>query len=259
MGRKISKEDRIVLWQGAALWAFDILPQLEPRPNRTHKHHAFQITIAGPNGHANILTEEGLFTGSVVLIAPDFPHAIKPEGRIALLFVEPESRAGFGLRRILGDRSAASLPPMPEVVRELDPIWNTSATSDPEMIGIGKRVLELLLGPQVPDFALDPRISRVLDWLAKADERAITSGNAASVACLSKSRFSHLFVEETGLPFRSYVLWCRLMKAVQWVAAGDNLTAAAHHAGFADSAHFSRTFHRMFGVAADTMWLRSPG
>lgn len=256
MGRKISKEDRIVLWQGASLWAFDILPQLEPRSNRMHAHHAFQITLAGPGGTANIRTQERLFEGPVVLIAPDFPHAIEPEGRIALLFVEPESRVGVGLQRLLGDRSAASLPAMPEVVKELSPIWSTPPPNDPEMVGIGTRILELLLGPQEPDLALDHRIARVLDWLAKADEDAITSSNAASVACLSESRFSHLFVEETGLPFRTYVLWRRLMKAVECVAAGDSLTAAAHQAGFSDSAHFSRTFHRMFGVPADAMWLR---
>ena len=37
---------------------------------------------------------------------------------------------------------------------------------------------------------------------------------------------------------------------VRVVAGGASLTAAAHEAGFADSAHFSRTFRRMFGVAA---------
>jgi AraC family transcriptional regulator len=61
---------------------------------------------------------------------------------------------------------------------------------------------------------------------------------------------SHLFVEQTGLPFRTYLLWLRLTKAVESMAAGASLTEAAHEAGFADSAHFSRTFRRMFGVAA---------
>ena len=34
------------------------------------------------------------------------------------------------------------------------------------------------------------------------------------------------------------------------VAKGKSLTTAAHEAGFADSAHFSRTFKRMFGIPA---------
>jgi AraC-like DNA-binding protein len=256
MTRKISSDDRIVLWQGASLWVFDILPLQGPRANRMHSHHAFQLTLAA-GGTANIRTEDGLFVGPVVLIAPDHPHAIEPEGRVALLFVEPESRAGAGLKRLLGDRSIASLPPMPEVVAELAPMWASPPPADRGVQTIGNRILDRLLGPQPADAVLDPRIQRVLDWMSQASEGSITAAKAASVACLSESRFSHLFVEETGLPFRTYVLWRRLMQAVERRAAGESLTEAAHQAGFSDSAHFSRTFLRMFGIPADTMWLRS--
>jgi AraC-like DNA-binding protein len=48
------------------------------------------------------------------------------------------------------------------------------------------------------------------------------------------------------------------MRAVDRMAAGDSLTAAAHHAGFSDSAHFSRTFHRMFGLPAAWLELVRP-
>lgn len=81
----------------------------------------------------------------------------------------------------------------------------------------------------------------------------MTATEAAGVACLSESRFSHLFVREVGLPFRTFLLWRRLMRAVEGMAAGRSLTAAAHEAGFSDSAHFSRAFRRMFGLPAD--WL----
>ena len=255
MARKISSDDRIVLWQGASLWVFDIPSLRGPRTNQMHAHHAFQLTLA-TGGIANIRTEDGLFEGPVVLIAPDHPHAIEPEGRVTLLFVEPESRAGAGLRRLLGDRNIARLPPMHEAVADLAPMWERPPPSTGEVRDIGNRILERMLGPQQPDAALDPRIQKVLDWLAAAKEDGPTVAQAASVACLSPSRFSHLFVEETGLPFRTYVLWRRLMQAVELRADGASLTQAAHDAGFADSAHFSRTFLRMFGVPADTMWLR---
>ncbi|TFV92899.1 helix-turn-helix domain-containing protein, partial [Oxalobacteraceae bacterium OM1] len=67
---------------------------------------------------------------------------------------------------------------------------------------------------------------------------------------LSPERFRHLFLEETGIRFRPYVLWLRLETAVASYAAGSSLTEASHAAGFADSAHFSRTFKRMFGIQA---------
>jgi AraC-like DNA-binding protein len=256
MTRKISRDDRIVLWQGASLWAYDIPSQRGPRTNQMHSHHAFQLTLA-TGGIANIRTKDALFEGPVVLIAPDHPHAIEPEGRVALIFVEPESRAGAGLRRLLGDRNIARLAPMPEAVADLAAMWERPPPTNGEVREIADRVLERMLGTQQPDVVLDQRIRKVLDWLAGTDADNPTLAKAASVACLSESRFSHLFVEETGLPFRTYVLWRRLMQAVELKATGASLTQAAHEAGFADSAHFSRTFLRMFGIPADTMWLRS--
>ena len=67
---------------------------------------------------------------------------------------------------------------------------------------------------------------------------------------LSSSRFSHWFSETTGLPFRSYKKWVRLVVAMEELATnGADLTRAAHSAGFADSAHLSRTFRLAFGLS----------
>jgi AraC-like DNA-binding protein len=70
---------------------------------------------------------------------------------------------------------------------------------------------------------------------------------AAAVA-LSESRFRHLFVAETGSSFRAYLLWLRINLAIQAVMSGATWTDAAHEAGFADSAHLTRTHKRMFGI-----------
>jgi AraC-like DNA-binding protein len=43
------------------------------------------------------------------------------------------------------------------------------------------------------------------------------------------------------------------VRALQVYAEGRNLTEAAHAAGFADSAHFSRAFKRNFGLPATTL------
>ena len=72
---------------------------------------------------------------------------------------------------------------------------------------------------------------------------------AAGIANLSPSRFRHLFVAQTGVSFRAYLLWARVETAVAAAMAGKSWTAAAHDAGFADSAHLSRTCRRMFGIA----------
>ncbi|MFI0448871.1 helix-turn-helix domain-containing protein [Actinomadura sp. 6N118] len=69
---------------------------------------------------------------------------------------------------------------------------------------------------------------------------------------LSASRLRHLFTEQLGLPFTACVRWARLQAAMHTVRDGGTLTAAAHAAGFADSAHLTRVFHAMFGLAPST-------
>jgi AraC-like DNA-binding protein len=120
---------------------------------------------------------------------------------------------------------------------------------------LGRQIVESIVGESLPPSTLDPRIARTLDWLASRLDERVGLPEAAVMACLSESRFSHLFAAEVGLPFRTYLLWRRLMLAVERIAAGSSLTVAAHEAGFADSAHFSRTFHRMFGVPAASLQL----
>ncbi|AOE85121.1 AraC family transcriptional regulator [Pseudomonas sp. TCU-HL1] len=103
-----------------------------------------------------------------------------------------------------------------------------------------RQVLHLANAP-----ALDPRLQAVL---AALRESTHSRQYLAKLVHLSPTRFSHWFVEQTGLPLRSYRKWSRLVGALQHIAAGRSLTEAAHAAGFADVAHFSRTFRNLFGV-----------
>jgi AraC-like DNA-binding protein len=75
----------------------------------------------------------------------------------------------------------------------------------------------------------------------------------AAQVYLSPSRFAHLFCQHTGIPFRRYVLWCRIQVALKAVIAGQSLTQASYEAGFADAAHLSRTFMDMFGVSPSSV------
>nr|WP_244505923.1 MULTISPECIES: helix-turn-helix domain-containing protein [Pseudomonas] len=92
---------------------------------------------------------------------------------------------------------------------------------------------------------IDPRLQTVL---AAVRESIHGRQYLARLVHLSPTRFSHWFVEQTGLPLRSYRKWSRLVAALQNIAAGRSLTEAAHAAGFADAAHFSRTFRNLFGL-----------
>ncbi|MFC4172526.1 helix-turn-helix domain-containing protein [Microvirga sp. GCM10011540] len=248
---------RIVLWEGASLWAFDVPPGHDAQPTtRWHAHHAIQITLSA-GGRFAIRTEGERAEGPVVLVAPDMSHALEPEGRIALLFVEPESRAGRTLMHRLAGATVTRLDGAlsAHAPRRLSGIWSDPRPDDGAIAALGQSILEDIVGSALPPRPLDPRIMRALDWISPRLGGRIALAEAATVACLSDDRFRHLFADEIGLPFRTYLLWRRLMLAVERTAAGSSLTAAAHEAGFADSAHLSRTFSRTFGLPAASLEL----
>jgi AraC-like DNA-binding protein len=101
-----------------------------------------------------------------------------------------------------------------------------------------------------PPHPLDKRIERAIEVLRERLAETVTMAEIAQAVHLSPERFRHLFLKETGIRFRPYVLWLRIEVALAAYAAGNSLTEAAYAGGFADSAHLSRTFKRMVGVPA---------
>ena len=103
----------------------------------------------------------------------------------------------------------------------------------------------------VPDSApaQDKRIRAAIGYVASHLDTPPRVTDIAEHVGLSESRLRHLFVRETGIPLTHYVLWSRMKVALHaLVAGGLTITEAAHEAGYADHAHFTRTFRRMFGV-----------
>lgn len=246
---------RIVIWEGASLWAFDV-PAASGirRSTEFHAHHAIQLTFSvGGSFRFRIGTD--VVAGPVVLIGPDVPHAYEPQGRNAMIFVEPESRTGAAVLCDLAGRRASRPDParFADIAARLSCIWEGPRPDDAVIAGLGMELAARLTGDPGGAHPLDPRIARVLERLVADLDSKLSARQAAGIACLSESRFSHLFVQEVGLPYRTYVLWRKLMLAVRGIAAGETLTNAAHDAGFTDSAHFSRTFLRMFGVPASLL------
>jgi AraC-like DNA-binding protein len=112
-----------------------------------------------------------------------------------------------------------------------------------------RRAVSILVGLAPVTDLVDPRIEHSIAWLRERLAAPLSLADAAAVAHLSPSRFRHLFVAQTGVSFRGYLLWARVAQAMAAGMNGESWTAAAQGAGFADSAHFSRTCRRMFGIA----------
>lgn len=247
---------RIVVWEGGSLWVVDATPNVSPDPRRTdiHAHHAIQVTL-GLGGWFRLDTPEAQLRGEAIAVAADTAHRFEAEGLVAILFIEPESRLGRAVAKDLFAGKALAAVPSAVVGafgRLVVEAYRAKVRDDATLIQLGRDLLARMAGDTRGD-APDPRVRRMIAHANTQLEGRIGLADLAATAGLSAGRLSHLFVEQTGLPFRTYLLWLRLTRAVGGMAAGASLTQAAHDAGFADSAHFSRTFRRMFGVAPATL------
>jgi len=93
----------------------------------------------------------------------------------------------------------------------------------------------------------DPRVERVIELLRENPNRTLS--DLAETVGLSCNRMSHLFADVVGLPWRSYVLWQKVLTAALMLTSGRRLTEIAMTAGFADSAHLSNTWQQAFGAS----------
>lgn len=94
-------------------------------------------------------------------------------------------------------------------------------------------------------FVLDPRIRRSLALV----ETPLSMRDIAMRSCLSESRFSHLFAQEMGVPFRHYRMWRMARQFVRTLPANQTLTTHAHETGFSDAAHLSNSFQKLIGLS----------
>jgi AraC-like DNA-binding protein len=249
----IEGRGRISVWEGASLWVLEAARTVGQTD--FHAHHAIQVTLS-LEGDFELRTANERRGGPAVAVASGVPHIFQATGIAAFLFVEPESRPGRAMAAaIFRECALGDLPG--EVLA--GPMAALAACfradgSEAELVRHGQDIVAALSGALDPP-AADPRVLAMLAYAESGIGARLSLAGAADAACLSPSRARHLFAEQAGLPFRTFVLWVRIRKAVALYAAGASLTEAAHEAGFADSAHLSRTFRRTFGLPAAALRL----
>ena len=242
-------EPLVYFWEGGWIGVGEARGTVPP-----HAHHAVQISI-GLNGPVRIRHgEEEWIDVQAGVVLPDVVHAFDAMGSAtAIIFVDPESFEG----QWLSDSSAVPIRSVErERLRDHLPALTTFREDRPDALVAARMITgivrSLCVGPS-PLSRMDPRISRALDVIRQKDARTVPLEEAARTVFLSPSRFAHLFRDEVGLPFRRYMLWRKLNRAMAEFGRGSNLTDSAHAAGFSDSAHLTHTWHQMFGMSPSIM------
>jgi AraC-like DNA-binding protein len=250
--RAIAGVGRVLIWNGGSLWI-----GREAGRSDTHAHHAIQISLALTGEVRFRSASRGAWRAyTAALIPPHHPHLFDGGGQsVAQLFVEPETSQGRALLATRSRDAIASLsaPEVDAAVEALRAAYGARASNE-ALTKAGQLAIARLSG-HVDALAVDPRISRAIAWIRSRLNAPISLPEAAAVAHLSPGRFRHLFVAQTGISFRGYLLWARVAAAVGAAMGGQSWTDAAQAWAFSDSAHLSRTCRRMFGIAP-TMLVR---
>jgi AraC-like DNA-binding protein len=242
-------QGRIAIGEGSSLWVLEAVR--DEGGADFHAHHAIQLTFSLEGGF-EIGTPDVSLSGPAVAVAGDARHVFHAHGMVAFLFVEPESEAGRAISAsVLAGRDiaaieAVSVAPLLEALRT---VFRDRSADDRDLLLLADEIVARIAGSREAA-APDPRVRKMIAFARERLDDALTLSEAADSVGLSEGRARHLFADQTGLPFKTFLLWLRIRRAVELYAAGASLTEAAHEAGFADSAHFSRTFRRHFGIPA---------
>jgi AraC-like DNA-binding protein len=246
-----------VAWNGGCLLigrAASVVP--------VHAHYAIQIAFGSTAGIAFRGGEHeawGEYGGAI--IPSRAPHAMDATrvAPSAVLLVEPETREG----RAIAERYLhGGIAPMPDAaLADTGPALFAAWSEQRSVTAVAEaaqRVVRALAGGIAPSAVSDDRILRAVAYIQSHLDGQLTLDAVASEACLSPSRFRHLFVEQTGMGLRPYILWRRMLHTWELLTAGGSLSAAAHEAGFADAAHLSRTSRAMFGFPPSAIQFAEP-
>jgi AraC family transcriptional regulator len=223
------------------LWPQRVLVLAPAFATATHRHHAAQIALGLDGPVVFESPKTGLLRADIVLVSPDSPHAHPAFGPWAGLFLDPESAdwKQFARRK---EGPLASLP----FDQRLRSVARRAAGGDAVA---ARSLVDGLIGERAAEAVHDDAlVSRARALIRQHLDRKVRLADLAGSLHCSPSRLAHRFKDAIGVPLRRYVLWCRLRAAGEAALRGSSLTEAAQVAGFADSAHLSRTFRGMFGV-----------
>ncbi len=210
-----------------------------------HSHDAIQFAWC-PARTIDSGTGQGSGPSRTSLVPSRQRHTFDSGGEsVAIVLVEPSGRLGHRLASIAGHDLAGDLDTRLAATRFPD---TTDATT---LVDWGRLVLSRVIGEDLwePCRHIRSEVAQAQRFIDDHLHDAPLLSEAARHVGLSPRQLRRLFDAEVAIPFRRYVLWRRLRRASLAAHHGYDLTGAAAVAGFADSAHFSRTFRRTFGLS----------
>jgi AraC-like DNA-binding protein len=186
--------------------------------------------IMGLCGPVSVVSANECVSGDILFIRPGIEHGVICAGGINVIYLDglPCSQIARVARRLPADDERMAFDAVLQksgAARELRSRLKASANRYPQQ-----------LGAIIADLVSEP-MSRM------------TQFELADRLKLERTSALRMFKAATGQTFRRFKQWSALQHAARQIAAGELVRTAAMDAGFADTAHLSRTFRMSFGLS----------
>lgn len=225
----------------------------QPLPRTTEPHaHARGQLLGALRGLLTVGTDASRWlvpATQAVWIPPHRPHSLQSHGPLF---------SGWSV--YVAERRCADLPQHPCAMRLSGLLREAAARAaswsdrigalDAAQLRIGEVILDEIRGSQHERIGLpmptDARLLRICQALGDhlADPR--DAAQWARWAGLSARSLSRLFLAQTGCNFNQWRQRARLMRAVEWLAAGRSVTQIAIDLGYGNVSAFIAMFRRHF-------------
>jgi len=252
-------------------WRDDALPFIELRTvndgrqvsHAKHTHDTFSIgaITAGRSHYLNARSQTQISQGSVVIVNPETVHACNPvkgeHWAYQMFYIDTQwlgrlqTESGYSTQDsfvpfdVIHTRVPALHTGLVRLHETLtspcnDRLYKHSATLDFFLQLQRSLSTRPAKAPEIPHVHL----KRAADFIREHCAEPLTLDDIATAAELSASYLIRAFKDHYGLTPHAYLINRRIQLSRQWLRQGHSLADVAMATGFADQAHFQRTFKR---------------
>jgi AraC-like DNA-binding protein len=185
--------------------------------------------LTGRNKSLTLVSRDEVVAGDILLIRPGIEHTVICSGGVNVMYLDGLPWSGSsGLAERLQGRLANLA---------IEAIFQGSDA---------QTALRQRLDSGAAQFP--PQLITVIEDLIAEPMSRMTQRELAEGLQMERTKALRMFKAATGQTFRRFKQWSGLQYAARRIASGELVRTAAMDAGFADTAHLTRTFRMSFGL-----------